>query len=122
MIKDIKRKEKRKIRHSRIREKIKGNTEKPRVSYYRSLKHIYIQVIDDTKGETLLSLSTLSKDIKNLIEGKSQKEIHSILGQKFAELLLDKGIKKIVFDRGGYLYHGNLKLLCEEMRKMGIEF
>ncbi|HOC52713.1 MAG TPA: 50S ribosomal protein L18 [Caldisericia bacterium] len=122
MIKDIKRKEKRKIRHSRIREKIKGNTEKPRVSYYRSLKHIYIQAIDDTKGETLLSLSTLSKDIKNLIEGKSQKEIHSILGQKFAELLLDKGIKKIVFDRGGYLYHGNLKLLCEEMRKMGIEF
>ncbi|HPB34305.1 MAG TPA: 50S ribosomal protein L18 [Caldisericia bacterium] len=122
MIKDIKRKEKRKIRHSRIREKIKGNTEKPRVSYYGSLKHIYIQAIDDTKGETLLSLSTLSKDIKNLIEGKSQKEIHSILGQKFAELLLDKGIKKIVFDRGGYLYHGNLKLLCEEMRKMGIEF
>jgi len=64
MIKDIKRKEKRKIRHSRIREKIKGNTEKPRVSYYRSLKHIYIQAIDDTKGETLLSLSTLSRILK----------------------------------------------------------
>ncbi len=122
MIKDTKRKEKRKIRHLRIREKIKGNSERPRVSYYRSLKYIYLQAIDDTKGETLLSLSTLTKDVKNLIEGKSQKEIHSILGQKFAELLLNKEIKKIVFDRGGYLYHGNLKLLCEEMRKMGIEF
>ncbi len=122
MIKNTNRKEKRRIRHLRIREKIKGDSEKPRVSYYRSLKHVYLQAIDDTKGETILSLSTLSKDIKNLIEGKSQKEIHSILGQKFAELLLDKGIKKIVFDRGGYLYHGNLKLLCEEMRKMGIEF
>lgn len=122
MIKDIKRKEKRKIRHIRIRKKIKGDSEKPRVSYYRSLKNIYLQAIDDTKGETLLSLSTLSKDIKELIKGKSQKEIHTILGQKFAELLLNKDIKKIVFDRGGYLYHGNLKLLCEEMRKMGIQF
>lgn len=122
MIKDIKRKEKRKIRHIRTRKKIKGDAERPRVSYYRSLNHIYLQAIDDTKGKTLLSLSTLSEDIKNLIKGKSKKEKHEILGQRFAELLLSKDIKKIVLDRGGYLYHGNLKLLCEEMRKMGIEF
>lgn len=122
MIKNLSRKERRKIRHQRIRKKVKGTLEKPRVSFYRSLKHIYLQAIDDDKGHTLASLSTLSKDVREIIKGKTRKEIHQILGQKFAEILLEKGIKKIVFDRGGYLYHGNLKLLCEEMRKKGIEF
>lgn len=122
MIKIRNKKELRKVRHKRIRKKIKGTTERPRVSFYRSLKHIYLQAIDDTQGRTLAYLSTLSKDIREIIKDKTKKEVYQILGQRFAEILLDKGIKRIVFDRGGFLYHGNLKILCEEMRNKGIEF
>jgi large subunit ribosomal protein L18 len=122
MIKEISRNERRKIRHKRIRKKIRGTQERPRVSFYRSLKHIYLQAIDDDRGHTLASLSTLSKEIRDEINGKTQKEIHALLGKRFGEILIEKGIKKIVFDRGGFLYHGNLKILCDEMRKAGIEF
>lgn len=122
MIKELSRNERRKIRHKRIRKKIRGTAERPRVSFYRSLKHIYLQAIDDDKGHTIASLSTLSKEIRDEIKGKTQKEIHALLGKRFGEILIEKGIKKIVFDRGGFLYHGNLKILCDEMRNAGIEF
>lgn len=122
MIKIETRNERRKIRHIRIRKKIKGTSERPRVSFYRSLKHIYLQAIDDTKGHTILALSTLSKELRDEIKGKTRKEIHAFLGKRFGEMLIDKGIKKIVFDRGGFKYHGNLKILCDEMRNAGVEF
>lgn len=122
MIKIESRNERRKIRHIRIRKRIKGTSERPRVSFYRSLKHIYLQAIDDTKGHTLLSLSTLSKEIRDEIKGKTRKEIHALIGKRFGEMLVEKGIKKIVFDRGGFKYHGNLKILCDEMRNAGVEF
>lgn len=122
MIKIESRNERRKIRHIRIRKKIMGTPERPRVSFYRSLKHIYLQAIDDTKGHTLVSLSTLSKEIRDEIKGKTRKEIHALLGKRFGEMLIEKGIKQIVFDRGGFKYHGNLKILCDEMRNAGVEF
>ncbi len=122
MIKIESRNERRKIRHIRIRKKIMGTPERPRVSFYRSLKHIYLQAIDDTKGHTLVSLSTLSKEIRDEIKVKTRKELHALLGKRFGEMLIEKGIKQIVFDRGGFKYHGNLKILCDEIRNAGVEF
>lgn len=122
MIKIESRNERRKIRHIRIRKKIMGTPERPRVSFYRSLKHIYLQAIDDTKGHTLVSLSTLSKEIRDEIKVKTRKELHALLGKRFGEMLIEKGIKQIVFDRGGFNYHGNLKILCDEIRNAGVEF
>src|SRR5580698_277541 len=93
--------------HSRIREKMAGTTERPRLNVYRSLNHIYAQVIDDQKGETLVSASTLQAKAKTGGNVAAAKEI----GKSIAELAVAKGIKRVVFDRGGYLYHGRVKAL-----------
>lgn len=122
MIKQISRNEKRRARHKKIRKKVFGTSSRPRVCIYKSLKHIYLQAIDDENGHTLLAVSTLTPDIREELKGKKNKEAYILLGQKMADLLLEKGIKTIVFDRSGYMYHGNIKALCEEMRKKGIEF
>src|SRR5277367_4849294 len=104
--------------HDRIRRKLAGTTERPRLNVYRSLNHIYAQVIDDQKGETLVSASTLSLKLKTGGNVSAAKEI----GKAVAEKAVEKGIKKVVFDRGGFLYHGRIKALAEAAREAGLEF
>ena len=104
--------------HSRIREKLSGTTERPRLNVYRSLNHIYAQVIDDQKGETLVSASSLGLKLKTGGNVASAKEI----GKAIAERASAKGIKRVVFDRGGYLYHGRVKALADAAREAGLEF
>lgn len=105
-----------------IRKRIFGTKDKPRVSVYRSLKHIYAQAIDDTVGHTLASCSTLCKDIRDTLKGKTKSEQAEIVGKHLAEKLLSLGIKKIVFDRNGRKYIGRIKALADGLRKAGIEF
>lgn len=110
--------QKRILRKKRTRSRIFGTKERPRVSVFRSLRHIYAQIIDDTEGKTLCSFSSL-----NLKEKKgSKKEIAYQVGKKLAEIALAKGIKKVVFDRGCYKYHGRVKSLAEGLREGGLEF
>ena len=118
MITQTQRNEIRKRIHSRIRAKLSGTTERPRLNVYRSLNHIYAQVIDDQKGETIVSASSLASKLKTGGNVASAKEI----GKEIAERAVAKGIKKVVFDRGGYLYHGRIKALADAAREAGLEF
>jgi large subunit ribosomal protein L18 len=104
--------------HDRIREKMTGTAERPRLNVYRSLNHIYVQVVDDAKGETLVSASTLAAKLKTGGNVAAAKEI----GKLVAERAKEKGIKRVVFDRGGYLYHGRIKALADAAREAGLEF
>ena len=104
--------------HARIRAKLAGTAERPRLNVYRSLNHIYAQVIDDQKGETLVSASSLQMKLKTGGNVASAKEI----GKAVAELAVKQGIKRVVFDRGGYLYHGRVKALADAAREAGLEF
>ena len=104
--------------HARIRAKLSGTGERPRLNVYRSLNHIYAQVIDDQTGTTLVSASSLALKLKTGGNVASAKEI----GKAVAELAVKKGIKKVVFDRGGYLYHGRVKALADAAREAGLEF
>lgn len=104
--------------HDRIRAKIQGTAERPRLNVYRSLNHIYAQVIDDQKGVTLVSASTVAAKAKTGGNVMAAKEI----GKQVAERAKEKGIKKVVFDRGGYLYHGRVKALADAAREAGLEF
>jgi large subunit ribosomal protein L18 len=102
--------------HSRIRRKLSGSSERPRLNVYRSLNHIYAQVIDDATGVTVVSASTIkSKTGGNVAAAKE-------VGKEIAEKAVEKGIKKVVFDRGGYLYHGRIKALADAAREAGLEF
>jgi len=118
MITQTKRNEIRRRIHARIREKLSGTTERPRLNVYRSLNHIYAQVIDDQKGETLIAASTLQTKTKTGGNVAAAKEI----GKSIAEQAAAKGIKRVVFDRGGYLYHGRVKALADAAREAGLEF
>jgi large subunit ribosomal protein L18 len=104
--------------HFRIRQKMQGTTERPRLNVYRSLNHIYAQIIDDAKGETLLSASSLAAKAKTGGNVAAAKEV----GKLVAERAIEKGIKRVVFDRGGYLYHGRIKALADAAREAGLEF
>lgn len=106
--------------HSRIRRKVKGNTERPRLAIYRSLNHIYAQVIDDRLGQTLVSASTTEKDLRGNSGGNL--DAARRVGQVIAERALSKGIEQVVFDRGGYLYHGRVKALADAARESGLSF
>jgi len=110
-------------RKKRIKKKIRGTIERPRLCVYRSLKHIYAQIIEDTTGRTLASASSISKDLVPLIgkDGRNKKGA-AIVGEAIAKIALSKGIKKVVFDRNGFLYHGRVKELAEAARKAGLEF
>lgn len=112
----------RKRRHARIRQRIHGTAERPRLNVFRSLRHIYAQVIDDDLGHTLVSSSTLDPELREQLKGltKSQQAAH--VGRVLAERALAKGVKKVVFDRGGYPYHGRVKALAEAAREGGLEF
>lgn len=112
----------REIRHRRVRRKIAGTASRPRLSVFRSLNHIYAQVIDDSTGQTLLSVSTLDSQVKNKTDGMVKTKKAEIVGTLLAEKALNKGIKQVVFDRGGYKYQGRVKALAEAARKAGLEF
>ena len=104
--------------HARIRRKVKGDTEKPRLAIYRSLNHIYAQVIDDRLGKTLVSASSTEKDLRGNSGGNL--DAAKRIGAAIAERALAKGIEQVVFDRGGYLYHGRVKALTDAARKAGL--
>ena len=119
MISKIDRKATRKIRHDRVRRKISGTAECPRLCVYRSNTNLYAQIIDDVAGNTLVSASTLDKDVKTKHANKeAAKEVGTLIAKKAAE----KNIKTVVFDRGGYIYHGVVKELAEAAREAGLEF
>jgi large subunit ribosomal protein L18 len=104
--------------HQRIRRKVRGNTERPRLAIYRSLNHIYAQVIDDRNGKTLVSASTTEKDVRGPSGGNL--DAARRIGQLIAERALAQGIEQVVFDRGGYLYHGRVKALTDAARAAGL--
>ena len=116
------REDNRKKRHKRIRKKVAGTQERLRLSVYRSLNHIYAQIIDDTKGDTLVSASSIDSPIKELNQHKGNIATAKEVGGLLAKRAREKGIKKIVFDRGGYLYHGRVKALADAAREAGLEF
>lgn len=112
----------RKIRHLRIRKRASGTPERPRFNVFRSLRHLHVQIIDDTCGHTMLSASTLDPDIKGKLAELTKKEAAKLVGQVAAERALNQGIKKVVFDRGGYIYHGRVQEVANGAREAGLEF
>ena len=104
--------------HRRIRRKVKGSGERPRLAVYRSLNHIYAQVVDDERGQTLVSASTTEKDLRGSTGGNL--DAAKRIGKAIAERALEKGIESVVFDRGGYLYHGRIKALTDAAREAGL--
>ncbi|HOW58538.1 MAG TPA: 50S ribosomal protein L18 [Candidatus Omnitrophota bacterium] len=109
-------------RHRRVRQKITGTAERPRVAVHRSLKNICVQAIDDIAQKTIASFSSLDKEFLKTAPQKGKITVAEQLGKSFAEALKKKNVQKIAFDRGGYLYHGRVKALAEAMRKNGIQF
>ncbi|MGI6588226.1 MAG: 50S ribosomal protein L18 [Peptococcia bacterium] len=116
------RKKVRQKKHRRLRQNIQGTAECPRLAVYRSLKHMYAQLIDDTKGVTLVAASTLEEPLKaELVIGGNVDAAYKV-GQLLAQKALQKGIKKVIFDRGGNIYHGRVKAIAEGAREAGLEF
>ncbi len=109
-------------RHSRVRAKVAGTSSSPRLCIFRSLNHIYAQVIDDSRGHTLASASTLNPEIKGEADGKVKAAKAELVGSLVAERALSGGISQVVFDRGGYKYHGRVKALAEAARQKGLKF
>lgn len=122
MISKINKNQDRKKRHARVRLKINGTSECPRLCVYRSLNHIYAQIIDDSKGNTLVACSTVEKDVIKAIEGKDKKGAAKVVGEQLAKKALAKGIDNVVFDRGGYLYIGRVAALADGAREAGLKF
>jgi len=113
----------RRRRKMRIRKHLSGTSERPRLAVFRSAKHIYAQVIDDTKGHTLVAASSLSPEIKQIRSNLSgKKAVATEVGKLVAQKALSKGIKKVAFDRGGYMYHGRVKALADGAREAGLDF
>lgn len=109
-------------RHARVRQKVVGTSDRPRLNVYRSLDHIYAQIIDDTHGRTLLAVSTLDPSLRQNLEGKTKTEQAAAVGRTLAEQAKQAGIVMVVFDRGGYKYHGRVKALAEASREGGLQF
>ena len=120
MIKKESRNESRKMRHARIRENLSGTSTRPRLSIFRSNANISAQIIDDEKGITLVSASTLEKELK--VKNGGNIEAAKVIGAEIAKRAVKKGIKTVVFDRGGYLYHGRVEALANAARENGLEF
>lgn len=111
---------KRNVRHLRVRQKVFGTKDRPRLSVYRSLKHIYCQLIDDTQGRTLASASTLSSDIKDKVPNGGNRKAAELVGQKLAEEAKKLGIESVVFDRGAYKFHGRVKAVADSAKKANL--
>ena len=109
-------------KHMKVRNRFSGTAERPRLAVFRSNEHMYAQVIDDTVGNTLVAASTVEKDIKAELEHTNTVEAASYLGKVIAKRALDKGIKTVVFDRGGFIYQGKIQALAEAAREAGLEF
>lgn len=112
----------RKKKHRRLRFQLTGTSEKPRLNIFRSNSQIYAQIIDDTVGTTMVAASSLEKDIQSEINGLNKKETAKFIGKLVAQRAVKKGIKQVVFDRGGYIYHGRVAALAEGAREGGLEF
>ncbi|HKH45796.1 MAG TPA: 50S ribosomal protein L18 [Thermoanaerobaculia bacterium] len=119
-----KKRERRERAHLRIRMRVRGTAERPRLSVYKSLKFIYAQVIDDDRGHTLAAASSADPEIQQALEGKaaSNQKAAKLVGEAIAARAKEKGIDKVVFDRGGYVYHGNVKTLADSAREKGLQF
>ena len=109
-------------RKLRVRKKISGDQERPRLSVFRSSKHIYAQIVDDTKGGTLAHASTLSKELKGQLDGKNKTDEAKAVGKLLGEIAKKKGITKVAFDRNGFIYHGRIKALADAAREAGLQF
>jgi large subunit ribosomal protein L18 len=109
-------------RHRRVRKHVVGTSERPRLNIFRSLRHIYAQVIDDGRGHTLVSASTVDPEVKAQLQGLTKTEQARVVGKVLVERALSQGIKKVVFDRGGYKYHGRVKALADAAREGGLDF
>jgi len=112
----------RKRRQRRIRMRISGTTDRPRLNIFRSLEHIYAQVIDDEAGKTLVSASTLDKKLASELEGKNKKQKAELVGKAVAERAIAAGVTTVIFDRGGFKYHGRVKALADGAREGGLKF
>ena len=112
----------RKRRHDRVRAKVAGTAERPRLCVFRSTNHIYAQVIDDLSGHTLVCASTLDSEVKEELKGKTKTNEAELVGSLVSKRSLSKGISQVIFDRGGYKYHGRVKALAEAARQGGMKF
>ncbi len=122
MYNKIDKNQERRRRHARVRKKISGTAETPRMSVFRSLNHIYVQVIDDTKGVTLCSASTMEKDVKAKIQGMTKTDAAKVVGKIAGEKAVALKIESVVFDRGGYLYTGRVQAVADGAREAGLKF
>lgn len=112
----------RRRRHARVRERVSGTPDRPRLCIFRSLKHIHAQVIDDTHGHTLVSASTLDSEVRSQLNDKDKTAQAAVVGDVLAKRAGEAGITRVVFDRGGYKYHGRVKSLADAARKAGLDF
>ena len=116
-------KSRRQIRHRRVRKKVSGTSERPRMAVFRSLNHIYVQIIDDSQGHTLAAASSLDPEIRSEVNGSEAKsEVSTLVGKLIADRAAEKGVKTVVFDRGGFKYHGRTKALADAARQGGLAF
>ena len=122
MVKKESRQEVRVKKHNRIRNRFSGTAERPRLSVFRSNNHMYAQIIDDTVGNTLVAASTLEKDVKAELEKTNNVDAAAYLGTVIAKRAIEKGIKMVVFDRGGFIYQGKIAALADAAREAGLEF
>ena len=122
MVKKISRAKIRQKKHRRIRHRLSGTTQAPRLAVFRSNQHMYAQIIDDSVGSTLVSASTLQEEVKAGLEYTNNIEAAAKVGEVIGKRAVEKGIKKVVFDRGGFLYHGKIKALADAAREAGLEF
>ena len=122
MVSKKSRSEIRRKKHMKLRNRFSGTAERPRLAVFRINNHMYAQVIDDTVGKTLVSASTLQKDVKANLEKTNNVEAAAYLGKVIAERALEKGVKDVVFDRGGFVYHGKIKALADAAREAGLNF
>ena len=122
MIKVKDKNQERLVRHKRVRTKVSGTAERPRLCVYRSLNQIYAQIIDDVKGVTLVSASTLDAELKDALNGKSKTEQAKLVGETIAKRAKAKKVKEVVFDRGGYIYIGRVQALADAAREAGLKF
>lgn len=122
MAKQVDRSERRRLRHLRIKRRLTVIADRPRLSVFRSLKHIYAQIVNDAKGVTMAAASTLDPEVRDALKGKKKTEVSQLVGQLIARRALGKGVTKVVFDRAGYKYHGRIKALADAARQAGLQF
>ena len=122
MINKTSRAEVRRKKHLKLRNRMSGTAQKPRLAVFRSDSHMYAQIIDDVAGHTLVSASTVEKELKSKLEKTNNIDAASLVGEVVAKRAIDKGIKEVVYDRGGFIYHGKVKALADAAREAGLEF